>query len=275
MTKTATTSPVEIGTPFTQEKMQEIADFFVREGYVLIPGVLSKNEVEELRARLDRAYEDPTLAAKHIAYTDFIFVRLFEFDLMFRDLLVREPMISVFEYLLGDDCHLIANNAVINDPGIGINHWHIDAATPWFPLPDDIERFHPAMRYPTFIVNGQFILSDLPSVEYGPTQVVPGSHLSGRRPPDPYEAGEFEGRGPHSILCEAGDVYLQHPMAWHRGAPNESQQRRYLLQYNMGMRMMAQRFYPFLNYNMPHYVLDGADERLLRALGKHVKGPYG
>ena len=40
-------------------------------------------------------------------------------------------------------------------------------------------------------------------------------------------------------------------------------------------RHVSQRFYPFLNYSMPEDVLDGADERMLRLLGKHSKGAYG
>lgn len=109
---------------------------------------------------------------------------------------------------------------------------------------------------------------------YGPTQVVPGSHYSGRQPNDPREP-IFEGRGPISILCRAGEAYLQHSQVWHRGAPNTSDRTRYLLQYAFGQRFVAQRFYPFLNYRMPDHVLEGADERLLRVLGKHPKGAYG
>lgn len=274
MNKTVGTSPVEIGQPFSEERYREIVEFFTREGYVHIPGVFSENEVRELVARLDRIRSDPSLALRDNAYGDYIFVRLFELDLMFRDLLVKEPLIGLFERLLGKDCHLIANNAVLNDPGQAISNWHIDFAQPWFPLPDGVARFDRALRYPTFMVNGQIALSDVPALEYGPTQVVPGSHYSGRGP-NSSENPTFEGRGPHSIFTKAGDVYLQHPMVWHRGAPNTSTRRRYLLQHNMGMRMMSQKFYPFLNYHMPHYVLQGADERLLRVLGKHSKGPYG
>lgn len=34
-------------------------------------------------------------------------------------------------------------------------------------------------------------------------------------------------------------------------------------------------FWPYLNYHMPDYVLEGADERLLRVLGKHPEMAYG
>lgn len=39
-----------------------------------------------------------------------------------------------------------------------------------------------------------------------------------------------------------------------------------------GRRWGAQRFFPFLNYQMPEHVLAGADERLLLVLGNHPKG---
>ena len=112
------------------------------------------------------------------------------------------------------------------------------------------------------------------SLEYGPTQVVPGSHYSGRRP-DRQEKPEFEGRGPHSILARAGDVYIFHNQVWHRGALNQSDRVRYIATVAYSKRFVAQRFYPFLNYRMPDHVMEGADERLLRHLGKHKKGAYG
>ena len=37
----------------------------------------------------------------------------------------------------------------------------------------------------------------------------------------------------------------------------------------IGSFLVAQRFWPYLNYHMPDYVLEGADKRLLRVLGKH------
>ena len=40
-------------------------------------------------------------------------------------------------------------------------------------------------------------------------------------------------------------------------------------------RRVAQHFWPYLNYHMPDYVLEGADERLLRVLGKHPEMAYG
>ena len=50
--------------------------------------------------------------------------------------------------------------------------------------------------------------------------------------------------------------------------PNTSDRIRYLFHQVYGQRFVAQRFWPYLNYHMPDYVLEGADERLLRVLGK-------
>ena len=47
--------------------------------------------------------------------------------------------------------------------------------------------------------------------EHGPTQYVPGSHYSGR-PPGSLENPEFEGQGPKSIYCRAGDIYFSRPL---------------------------------------------------------------
>jgi hypothetical protein len=78
-----------------------------------------------------------------------------------------------------------------------------------------------------------------------------------------------------SILCKAGDLYLQHGQLWHRGAPNTLDRRRCLYQVAYGDRRMAQRLFPNLNYQVPPHILEGADERLLRVLGKHPVGYYG
>jgi ectoine hydroxylase-related dioxygenase (phytanoyl-CoA dioxygenase family) len=163
---------------------------------------------------------------------------------------------------------------VRNPTGRAISGWHADDAL-WFPLPEEVPRFDPRCTFPALLINGQLPLTDIPTVAHGPTQVVPGSHYSGRTPPPGEESPTWEGRGVHSILCDAGDFYLQHPQVWHRGAPNTSTTTRYLLQHAYGRRFIAQRFYPFLNYRMPPHVLADASPRLLRVLGLHPKGAYG
>jgi len=130
------------------------------------------------------------------------------------------------------------------------------------------------MTMPLHVVTVQIPLTDMDTIEKGPTQFVPGSHYSGRQPNDT-KAPTFEGRGPDTILCKAGDVYLHNGQCWHRGAPNTSDQPRYLLQLSYSRRWVSQRFFPFVNYEIPPRVLARADDRRKRVLGFHAKGPYG
>jgi ectoine hydroxylase-related dioxygenase (phytanoyl-CoA dioxygenase family) len=168
---------------------------------------------------------------------------------------------------------LIAQNAVRNPPGSAIDTFHADEE-PIFPVADGMDRHDPRLIMPVLILTVQIPLTDIPGDDYGPTQYVPGSHYSGRQPNDTSKP-LFEGRGPVSILSKAGDIYLHNGQCWHRGAPNTSERTRYLLQLHYGTRNVAQRFYPFVNYQLPEHILARADERRKRVLGLHRKGAYG
>ena len=272
MTQAATNTP-QTGEPFSEQRTQQILSDFYRDGYALIPGVLTADEVATLREKVDAVFADPGAQESNTLYGSFVAARLFERDRYFRDMLVREPIISLCEAVLGENCHLMAQNVVRNAPGEAIDTFHVDDALE-FPLPEVIARHDSRIRMPVFRMTVQIPLTDIESEDLGPSQFVPGSHYSGRQPNDPKNPS-FEGRGPVSVLCKAGDIYLHNGQCWHRGAPNRSDRVRYLLQHSMSVRWVAQRFYPFVNYQFPEGVLDGASDRLRRVLGFHTKGAYG
>ena len=257
---------------FTEAETAQIVADFQRDGFRLIPGVLDQGEVAALKTAVDRVFEDDRFLDSHNRYGDFVAARLFETDPIFEEMLTREPIIGLAEAILGPDCHLIAQNVVRNNPGQSIDQFHADDMV-IFPVPPGCER-HPAdYRMPIFLMTVQIALTDIDEMQYGPTEFVPGSHYSGRQ--SAIIEPEFEGRTAVPILCKAGDIYLHNGQCWHRGAPNTSDRTRYLLQQAYGQRFVAQRFYPFLNYQMPEHVLRNADERRLRVLGAHPKGAYG
>jgi ectoine hydroxylase-related dioxygenase (phytanoyl-CoA dioxygenase family) len=128
---------------------------------------------------------------------------------------------------------------------------------------------------PAFIMTVQFPLTDIDSLENGPTEYVPGSQYSGRWPNDKFSP-QFEDQDPRPMLCKAGDIYLHNGQCWHRGVPNRSDRMRYLLQGTYSVRWVSQRFYPFGLYRLPQHVIDNADERRRRVLGIHPgHGGYG
>jgi ectoine hydroxylase-related dioxygenase (phytanoyl-CoA dioxygenase family) len=267
--------PDGLHTPFNEAKTKEILDVFHRDGVALIPGVFSRQECQALRDAVDRCYSLDRY--KDNLYAPTISVRMFETDNLFRDALVREPIISLAEKILGAQCHLMAQNCVRNGTGKAIDTFHADVDVDCgveFALPPEIPCHDPRIKLPVFRMTVQIMLTDCDQEQYGPTQFVLGSHYSGRHPNDP-KAPSFMGRGPTNVLCKAGDIYLHNGQAWHRGAPNNSHRTRYLLQIAYCQRWVSQRFFPFIDYKMPPHVWEGASDRLQRVLGRHPKGPYG
>jgi len=113
----------------------------------------------------------------------------------------------------------------------------------------------------------QMALSDIELIEHGPTQYVPVSHYSGRTP-NSQDNPEFEGNNSVSIFCKAGDIYLQDPMCWHRGAPNNSDRTRYILQSQYAAPWAYWRFNLCNRVPVEEEVLQAASDQLLNLLGR-------
>ena len=116
-------------------------------------------------------------------------------------------------------------NVLRSGQGVAIGKWHVDDEL-FFPLPEAVPRHDPRILMPVCWLTVQRALTDIELITHGPTQYIRGSHYSGRKPPD-MGTPDFEGRGPQSIYCMAGDIYLHDPQCWHRGAPNDSDRVRY------------------------------------------------
>jgi ectoine hydroxylase-related dioxygenase (phytanoyl-CoA dioxygenase family) len=188
-------------------------------------------------------------------------------------MLTREPIISLVESVLGADCHLIAENALRTGPQHRIADFHVDDRL-IFPTTQGMDRHDPNRTLPVHILGIQIPLTNLESMEFGPTQYVPGSHMSGRHPNHPIEPS-FEGRGPKTLLMQASEIYLHSGQCWHRASPNQSKRTRYLFQLTYAQRWVSQCFHPFVNYQLPEPVIARADERRRRVLGLHPMGDYG
>jgi ectoine hydroxylase-related dioxygenase (phytanoyl-CoA dioxygenase family) len=268
-----TSTIIQNARPYSVEQVSAFKEQFDRDGFLLIPDVLDAPEVTALKAAIDRIFSEEKWKENQNIYASSLAVRLFETAPIFEDMLTREPIIGLVESVLGPDCHLIAQNVVRNAPGQAIDTFHVDDQV-IFPIAENQERHDARLTMPVFLLTIQIPLTDIPSIEYGPSEYVPGSHYSGRNPNDT-AIPNFEGRAPVPMLCKAGDIYLHNGQCWHRGAPNTSDRTRYLLQLVYGQRWVSQRFYPFVNYHMPEAVLERADDRRKRVLGVHPKGAYG
>jgi hypothetical protein len=228
---------------FDEEINRRYAEEFFREGCILIPGVLTPDEVRTLRDKTDYYFEHrEEIPPRFVSYVNGAFVlrRGAELDTVYAKMITREPIHSLVAAVLGPEPRFNALNVIRNEPGQAISRWHVDD-TVEFPLPPDIPRFDARIRMPVFWFTVQVALSDITTLAHGPTQYVPCSHYSGRNPigqDDPI----FEGQGPKSVYCKAGDIYFTNHQTWHRGAPNTSKQIRYVMQIQYAARWADSRF---------------------------------
>ncbi len=285
-------SPILKGEPFSEEKTAQIAEQFFRDGFVHIPGVLTGKEVAALREKTDELFADAQLAERtnpelaDVRYIQmgahavsgeslpFILRNTIELDQIFRDMLLREPILSLAESIVGKDCKFCGQNVLRNLPGLSIDRWHVDGSI-HFPVSDEMPRHDARLRMPVMWFTVQIALSDIDSIEEGPTQYVRCSHYSGRHPngaDSSHGEPEFEGNKPVSVFCKAGDIYLQDPQCWHRGAPNLSNKTRYILQSQYAAYWAYWRFSLCNSVPVPENALQSASDRLLNLLGRSRPG---
>lgn len=271
--------------PPSQEHLQKCVDFFHENGYLVIPQVLTPERCQKLRDDLDRDIDrqplpnNPKICFSH---------RMFERSQANLDLFELEPMISFAEKLIGEangdniaknigiynsnTIHVIHNNSFIVLPhtlGLTSSTWHQDDS-PHIVSLDGKPIKNVRLNVLLFTIN--FYLTDVLTIENGPTQVIPGSHLFGKVCPTHIDSDDYE---IHSCLAPMGSAVCFNNQIWHRGAPNLSDQARYITQVTYAKRLVGHKYYPFMNYQMPEHCYANASPRLKTLLGFLPHGAYG
>ena len=255
----------------------ELLAQYNRDGFLVLPDVLSPDEVTTLRNSLERVFNQHCPEADVFRMQDIWRPKLFEYGEEFEQLIDHPGIADFAEAVLGPDYHMIANTGLKTSPGKTITFWHLDDACR-FPLPEGV-KLDPRITMPTFVINMNYYLCDVDE-ELGPTQFIPGSHRAGRAPrPEDNDANGnpvFEGNTMVSSAGKAGTLVLWNDQMWHRGGPNLSQGRiRWVIQTPFSKRWVATRYWPHVNYHMPDDVIARANPRRKRLLGLHGIGAYG
>jgi ectoine hydroxylase-related dioxygenase (phytanoyl-CoA dioxygenase family) len=250
-----------------------------REGYTVVRGLLTADEVAELRAEISAIYDrDPPDMRGNRPPED---MAMFRYAMLNRSpaaqkAVANPKLLAVIEPLLGEDCHVIANTAWRNPAGQPGSHggqnWHIDAG-PHVPLPEGV-RWPADIPHPVFAIGVHLYLQDC-VLEDGPTGVLPGSHLSGRHPP--FERSldndlDYEGQTVVPLITKAGDAGLFVSDVWHRRMPTrDGDHGRFFLQVHYGRRDIAQRLIPTAERNQlsPEAIARAETERERRVIGLH------
>lgn len=266
------------------EHLQKYVDFFHKNGYLVIPHALTPERCHKLRKDLDLDLGQQSQEHKKIYFSS----RMFERSPSNLELFELEPVISFAEKLIGDtedktvayksgipfsnSVHVIHNNSFIvpsRNQGLAGSTWHQDDSLHVLSL-DGKPLKNVRLNVLAFTIN--FYLIDVLTVENGPTQVIPGSHLFGKACHPHLVDEDYE---IHSCLAPMGAAVCFNNQVWHRGAPNLSDTARYITQVTYGKRLVGHKYYPFMNYQMPEHCYVNASPRLKRLLGFLPHGAYG
>ncbi len=239
------------------------------DGFVLIPNVLSVQEVEELKAGIDRLKPfgfDKTGSTDH-------FKCVFNRERLFLNYIDRAGVVELAEATMGKDCHIIGQSAWKSYPGLH-NGWSPHTDRVFVEMPEEM-RTDPRVKVPTYVCTAHYYLNDL-TLDLAPTWLIPGSHKSGKalswgKDPSP----EYKGRKLEPVLCKAGDVVFFRSEIWHTGSKNATPDTtRYLLQTHYSHRWVAQQFSPYLTWQFNPEIIAVANPRQRRLLGEHTPGAY-
>lgn len=255
--------------PFGAQETSGIIDDFYRDGYAVVRGVLSAEECAHLRALTDEIANRPSVQEASKGW--FVVREVEREDIAFARLFIREPIYGLVREILGPECRFCGQNVIRNKPGEAVSKWHVDDNNRLeHPLPPEIPRWPAGARLPLIWLSVQVPLTDVLALEDGPTEIVPGSHYSGRLPD--VDHLEFEGRGVEPIFCRAGDIYLFNHQTWHHGRPNTGAKTRYLmqLQYARGDSLAFRCSVAEPNAAFDK-VLAGADPRLVQVMTGRAK----
>ena len=237
----------------------------IDKGYIVIRDALPKATAEHFRNRIKDLPDHPYYGSTSL-------VRLFELGMDFVALMENQPVFALAERLFGTRMHLIAMQGHRMFRGNEITTFHSDEIYLQRPegVSDDVE-------YPPIInvINCHYYMVDVP-IELGPTEVVPGSHRACRGPrPSDGDPPRWRGQSHVSLTCNAGDCIVYSNQMWHRGGKNSTDRTRVSVVPSYSHRFVAQRFWPFLNYNLSREILDRCTPRQRELLGEHPRGAYG
>lgn len=199
----------------------EAYDCLVNNGYVVLTGFLSPQEVWQVRKVVDFLCEHELAHAKAHCYGDHLqrVWNLLNKHYIFHDLLLS-PQIDLWmnRIFARETSHrkyfLSSFQANILKAGARAQILHIDT-----PFPDPVP-------YHTLKANTIWLLDDF-TVNNGATEVIPGSHRRNFRPPRT-PTPDLE-RELVKVIAPIGSLLITHGSLWHRSGHNQSMDSRSVL----------------------------------------------
>lgn len=254
----------------SDDQINEWVEQFHRDGFLVLQDVLTPEMCAAMRDDLDKALKENHEDGEGIIQ---LHHRMFEVSPTNLSLFDLEPIVTFAEKLIAETTHVIHNNSfkVYPGPGKGITTWHQDDSPHFLVTEGEAPK---NIKLPVLLFTANYYLTDVETPEYGPTQLIPGSHLYGKRCPTVIEGTQWEDKTVYGC-GKAGSVVMFNNQVWHRGAPNLSDRVRYITQVSYARRLVGHKYSPFMNYQMPEHVWANANPHLKRLLGFLPNGAYG
>jgi hypothetical protein len=230
----------------TEEHMitPEEKAFFLEEGYLHVPGVLSGDYLAYISSEFDRVWErhQPRVSQHQLLqHTSFI------------DLIEHPPILDRQKAIFGSQVQLLQYDLLRQGPNSKANErfWHRD-----FTFPGDRP----------LAINTIVMLEDM-TEERGPTRVVPRTHLGEQYPPRDKLKEPLPGElGPH---LKPGDAVFINGAIWHTGGRNKTEGNRRGIYLYYGYWWLKRYNYEI---DLPWQAFENASEQRLRLLGAKMPG---
>jgi len=251
---------------FALDDLAGMTNALHEDGFALIPGVLTLEEVEQIKSAIDGLKPFGFDSIRKTEHYKCVFNR----ERIFFEMMDREGIVDLAEATMGEQCHVLGESAWRSHPGHDGWQPHTDHVL--VTVPEEVASNREA--FPIYLCTAHYYLNDM-TEDLCPTYVIPGSHKSGHA----LQWGKdlspnWQGKELEPVLCKAGDVLFFRSEIWHTGSLNKSDGIRHLLQVHYSHRTIAQRFSPW-PFAFNQEFLATANPRQLRLLGKHTEGAYG
>lgn len=204
----------------SQRDQSNLAALFETDGFVLLPDLITANEVSRVQESLLQTAEqfrfDKAFESHSISQVD----DLLKYDQCVADLICKDEILDLVNRILGKNPRLTFSALVINEPSKKRGNMHSD----WPYNQNTACHFEPPYDYhPAAHINVMLMVSDF-NQENGGTAIIPRSH---KRPTNPTckccsqnQFGEFEDE--ISVFGKAGSVAFFDCRLWHRSPANTS-----------------------------------------------------
>lgn len=203
---------------------ETIREAIERDGFTIIPNVLSKEYVASVKPALEEAIRREADYHGGQDYSDFGMVLLCAlYGQEFLDLFANERFLEPFEAVMGPGCIVYAYTSSSMPPSATnfSRRIHVDCPR----------------LIPGYVTNmGATILLDDFTEENGATSFLPGSHERAEAPTE-----EEWARDSRQVIAPAGSVFFFNARLWHRGGANLTPDWRHALTVNMCRPYMKQR----------------------------------